>query len=327
MTVLNAPFVVGIDIGGTHLRAADVDVHGKILASKRREIVRRDPQGLLEQIAEAIEALRAVNPYPTRVPIGLGLAGQLNTHTGVVAVAPNLGWNNIAFGDLFAKRFLQPVRLVNDLNAITVGESLFGAGHGAEHVACVFVGTGVGMGAVSHGVLIEGVQGVATELGHIKVDSPKTGRACGCGEFGCLEAYCSGRHLPDLFREKHQSYLDSPLMQRALQDPQLRLGADTIETATRAGDPAAINLWEDIALKLGRAIGNVVTIFNSQILVLGGGVLRSAPSLEQRVIAHIKAITAKPALSSLQIRHTTLGEDAGVIGAASIARRDANLVA
>lgn len=325
MTVLHAPFVTGIDIGGTHLRAADVDVHGKILASERRPITQRDPESLLEQIADAIEALRTVNPYATRVPIGLGLAGQLNTHTGVVAVAPNLGWRNIAFGAMFVQRFGQPVRLVNDLNAITVGESVFGAGHGAEHVACVFVGTGVGMGAVAHGILLEGVQGVATELGHIKVDSPTTGRACGCGELGCLEAYCSGRHLPALFREQHANYPDSSLMQQALADPQMRLGADTLEAAARAGDLAAIHLWEAIGARLGCAIGNVITIFNSQILVLGGGVLRSAPSLEQRVIDQIRATTAKPALSSLQIRHTALGEDAGVLGAASIARRDANL--
>ncbi|MEZ4273105.1 MAG: ROK family protein [Myxococcota bacterium] len=119
---------------------------------------------------------------------------------------------------MLAAQFGRPVRLVNDLNAICAGEAAVGGGQGSHHVMCVFVGTGVGMGAVSHGRVVEGADGLATELGHIKVQSPETGRLCGCGGRGCLEAYTSGRHLPALLQQKIDAGC-APHRARPLQTP------------------------------------------------------------------------------------------------------------
>lgn len=309
-------FSVGIDVGGTHLRAVLVGSDGKVHASSHQKIVARDPQGLLHTIAAAVEALQ---PGKTEFPIGLGIAGPVHTRTGVVAVAPNLGWRNVAFGSMLLAHYGRPVRLVNDLNAITVGEGMYGAGGGAKHVLCVFVGTGVGMGAVSHGQLVEGWDGLATELGHIKVNFTPDARLCGCGERGCLEAHSSGRHLPEMLQSVIARGVacglgqsDSPLTKA--------VAADSIEAAAQAGDPACLALWDEIGETLGRAIGNTVTLFNSEVLILGGGVLTSAPSLKARVVRGIHAYAARPALASLRIADTVLGEQAGAIGAAMLAR-------
>jgi glucokinase len=266
---------LGIDIGGTHLRGAIVDAQGNIRNSVRHSLSERDPESLINHIAQVHQELGVTEAQP----IGIGLAAQLWIETGVVAVAPNLHWFDVPFGEMLRARFKQSTRLVNDLNAITVGETIKGAGEGMRDVMCVFVGTGVGMGAVVQGQVIEGADGLATELGHIKVGSVKTGRQCGCGERGCLEAYTSGRHLPDMLLAKVAEGLESPFVSSAHGDPK-QLNAANIEAAALQGDPAAKALWHEVCDHLSSCIGTAITLFNPRVLVLGGGVLTRAPSLK-----------------------------------------------
>jgi glucokinase len=307
---------LGIDVGGTHVRAAVVDAAGKILRHTRHNLTKRDPDSLLQVVAEMRAELGFTPQDP--IPMGMGLAAVLWIETGLVAVAPNLSWFDVPFGDMLEKRFGQRVRMVNDLNAIAVGEGFSGAGEGASDVVCVFVGTGVGMGAVVRGHVIEGADGLATELGHTKIESVTAGRACGCGERGCLEAYTSGRHLPDLLLAKVAEGLKSPLVDAAGGKPE-KMTAGHIEAAAQANDPAAMALWEDITERLARSIGNTMTLFNPRVLVLGGGVLVSAPSLKAAVSQRIKNYAGRPQQKNLIIRDTKLADDAGVIGAALLA--------
>ena len=163
---------VGVDVGGTHLRVALITPAGQIVRSVRQKLSDRSPQDLLAQLERGIEALQ---PPPGPLPLGIGLAAQVEVATGHVVVAPNLGWNNVPFGRMLREHFGAHVRMVNDLNAIAFGETRYGAGLGVHDLLCVFVGTGVGMGAVVAGQVIEGADGLATELGHVKVASPETG--------------------------------------------------------------------------------------------------------------------------------------------------------
>ena len=319
-----ADVMLGVDVGGTHIRVAVVDTSGKILKSVRHNLTERDPQSLLDKF----DAMRGELGYgdDDDLPIGMGLAGQIWIDSGTVVVAPNLGWHNVAFGDMLKRRFKQRVRLVNDLNAIAVGESLYGAGEGAHDVICVFVGTGVGMGAVVHGQVMEGGDGLATELGHTKVASVTEGRLCGCGERGCLEAYTSGRHLPELLAEKVAAGMPSRLFE-SVKGQLDALQARQMDEAASDGDAAARAVWDDVCEHLARAIGNTITLFNPRVLVLGGGVLVSAPNLKKRLAQRLQAYAARPAWERLKVRDTVLADDAGVIGSAmlaSFARRGAD---
>ncbi|RYE92769.1 MAG: ROK family protein, partial [Oxalobacteraceae bacterium] len=170
----------------------------------------------------------------------------------------------------------------------------------------------------AHNIVVEGADGLATELGHIKVADPQHGRLCGCGEHGCLEAYASGRHLPELLREQVRAGKPSPLYE-AHRDDLTALGADAIDRAAAGGDAGAQALWDEVAERLGCAIGNVVTVFNPRVLVLGGGVMNSAPRLRQAVTQKLRSYAARPAQTHLQVEETRLGDDSGIIGAAYLA--------
>ena len=306
---------LGVDIGGTHLRIALVDGEGGILKAERYLLDDRSPEALLGLIKKGRADLGVTDGA---LPMGIGLAGQIWLETGVVAVGPNLGWFDVPFGAMLKSAF-GSVRLVNDLNAITVGEAVRGAGAGSRDVVCVFVGTGVGMGAVVGGRVIEGADGLATELGHTKVASVRHGRQCGCGERGCLEAYTSGRHLPELLAEKVKGGLASPLFDSVKGDLN-KLDAVSIDAAFEAQDAAAVALWEDISELLARSMGDMVTVFNPRVLVLGGGVLVHGKHLKKLVLERIGDHAARPAQKKLKICNTTLGDDAGIVGAALTAR-------
>jgi len=302
---------LGIDIGGTHLRAAVVAVDGTVIRSLHRKLPVHDPAGVLQQVLAARQALE----YP-QGPIGIGLAACMLLAQGLVTVAPNLGWVNVPFGDMLKQHLGQPVRLVNDLDAITMGEARFGAGAGASDVVCMFLGTGLGMGALVHGTLLEGADGLATELGHIRIASVTDGRRCGCGQRGCLEAYTSGRHLPELLLAKIAEGVPCALANQ----PAETVNAAAIEAAAQRGDQACCQLWQDIGTRVAQALGCVVTLLNPRVLVLGGGVLTAAPSLLQQVCAQLTQYAAPPVLANLRVSEARLGDIAGVVGAACLAR-------
>jgi len=304
---------IGIDIGGSNLRAAVVDATGSISRSVKRAVGGREPEAILADLASMLEELAP----PAGSPMGVGFPALLRVPEGIVVNAPNLGWQSVPLRALLEARFGRRVRLVNDLDAITAGEAAMGAARGARHVVCVFVGTGVGMGALVDGRLLEGLHGLATELGHTKIDRSASARLCGCGERGCLEAYVSGRHLPDIVlgcvaAGASTSLIDGPA-------DVARLDAGRIEAAALAKDGVALEVWATVARTLGTAIGNLVTLFNPEVVVLGGGVLEAAPGLRARVAADLRACAARPHLEDLRVVDSVLGDDAGLIGAAMLA--------
>ena len=272
-------YTASLDIGGTNLRAALVGSDGQIVRSLRRPILERSPADVLSQISTVLAEL---GPEAKDAPLGVGFAAMIESPGGIVVNSPNLGWLNVPFGDMLRDEFGQKVRLLNDLNAITIGEAQRGAGQGADNVICVFVGTGVGMGAIVQGQLLEGAAGMATELGHTKIDSVEHGRACGCGSRGCLETYTAGRYLPGLAEDLLSEFAD-PSLRRWFDAYGPKLNSTHIEAAVKNGNPLAIKLWGQIAARLGRSISSVVAVTNPSVVVLGGGVLFGAPGLSAKV--------------------------------------------
>ncbi len=294
---------VAVDIGGTSMRVGLVDQKGAVKQLQKERIGARSPDDVLGQLKTLVDGLNVAEG----LPIGIGLPAELQPSTGEVVCAPNLGWRDVPFAELARQRLARSVTIINDLNAITLGEATVGAARGCADVLCVYVGTGVGMGIVSAGELLLGSHGFAGELGHVKVDHSRTGRRCGCGDRGCLEAYVSGGHLSGLYQEKSGVQVATSIE------------AHEIEAAGNAGDRAAMELWEETSEHLAWGIMNAVTLFNPERVVLGGGVLEAAPRLREKIKTKIPGMSQRRAIQTLQIVNAACGDDAGVIGAGLMA--------
>jgi glucokinase len=304
---------VGIDLGGTNLRAALVSVSdGKILQQTKRKLEQREP----DQVARAIAELTAeVDPDRKRTGVGIGIAAMLRGFTGVVVNAPNLGWREVDFRSLVKSALADgaPVELYNDLNAIALGEQRYGAGRGHKDVLCVYVGTGVGAGLVLDGRLYSGASHLAGELGHVKVVL-ENGRLCGCGARGCLEAYTSGTHIAQRAREELATRTSAAV---ELAGSREAVHAGHLDEAARRGDAYALGLWDEISRTLGLALGAAVTLVNPSRLVTGGGVFTGAPLLAEKVRERLRVAANAPSLVGFDIVETNLGDHAGVLGASA----------
>jgi glucokinase len=315
------PLALGVDLGGTNARAAVVDVDsGEIVAAHKEPLRDRAPARVVETVARALAQAAGAAALEVRSAgsIGVGVAGQCLGASGVVLNAPNLGWRDVAFGDLLRAAVGVPVRIANDLSVAAWGEKRFGAARGIDDVALVFVGSGVGAGLIVGGRLHEGAQGVAGEFGHVKVRpvrAEQEPRACGCGQRGCLEAYTSGMNVAARVREEIAAGAKTSILALAGGDP-ARISAALVEEAWRAGDPYARALWEEVSDLLGTAVANLVTLLNPARLILGGGVLLGCPGLVDLVRARFDAAVSRSATKGLTVEHAWLGDDAGVVGAA-----------
>lgn len=308
--------VLAFDIGGTNLRGAIVDAEGRVVADARVPSLALSP----EEVARAAGALARELEHRAGVVVkraGAGVAAMLPEPGDVVENAPNLGWRNAPLKRLLREALDgRPVDLFNDLDAIAYGEAAFGAARGSRHVLCVFVGTGVGAGIIIDNRLLRGHRGVAAEFGHVRV-VPNGGRACGCGAFGCLEAYVGGAQL----LERIQAAIAAG---KAARVAELAGGGTAhvshVDRAASEGDPWASALWEETETFLSVALANLVTVLNPETLVLGGGVLARAPHLWSRVKASVPRYTNAVALTGFSIVDAGLGDDAGLVGAAALSR-------
>jgi glucokinase len=306
---------LGIDLGGTFARAAVVDEQGKILAATKKALGARDPSSVVQVIAQAARA--AVESARTPVKsCGIGAAGQIHAESGLMRVAPNLGWRDVPLAEMLGKSLGYSVRLVNDLAAAAWGELHAGAGRGAQDMYTVFVGSGVGSAIIAGGRLVTGSGGVAAELGHTKV--MPNGRKCGCGETGCLEAYVGGHNLIAQTRELLAEGR-SRMLQELTGGDLARVTPTMLEQAAEAGESEARVVYERASLMLTLAVANQVTVLNPARLILGGGVLAHCPGLRRRVVEGVQTYTSTTAREGLIITDAELGDDSGIIGAALLA--------
>lgn len=319
---------LGVDLGGTNVRAAVVDAGtGAVRAVAREALVDRSPEAVAEAVARVVAGAAGADGARRFGAVGVGVAGQVLGASGLVLNAPNLGWRDVPFAGLLEGRLGAAVRVVNDLSAAAWGESRFGAARGTRDALVVFVGTGVGSGLVLGGRLHEGARGVAGELGHVKVRPLRPGEAlrrCGCGAVGCLEAYAGGANVAARVRAELAAGARSSIGDLTGGDLS-RVGAAQVEQAAAAGDAYARRLWEEVGELLGSAVAAAVTLLNPQRVVLGGGVLLRSPTLLELVEWRVRGETSRSAAAALELARAELGDDAGVVGAAllgALARRD-----
>jgi glucokinase len=315
---------IGVDIGGTKIAGGLVDADGTVLARARRDTPARSSDGVIDAIASVTAELSAAASATGVGPVeavGLGAAGFVDETRSIVRFAPNLGWQEEHLSDQVAARCGLPVVVENDANAAAWGEYRFGAGRGHDSVIAVTVGTGIGGGIVERGSLVRGAHGMAAEFGHL-VRVPE-GRLCGCGRRGCWEQYASGNAL---VREARELAAD----RRSDADILLGLGDGTpegvsgknITDAARAGDPVALEAFDRIGRWLGEGLADVAALFDPAVFVIGGGVSEAGDLLLAPTrSAFIGALPARAHRPIVEVLAATLGNDAGVVGAADLARR------
>ena len=303
---------VGVDLGGSNVRVGIVDSNGRVQAQVRRRVADPAPEPVVALIFSGIsEALEQASLGIDDVSgIGVGAAAQLRGDSGVVAVSPNLGWREVPLGELLAKALDRSVLVVNDVEAITWGEVRFGSARGHKDVLGVYVGTGVGGGLVMDGRLIRGASGVALEIGHVKV-RPEDGAACGCGGRGCLEAYLGGANLTR--RLEAQAQGDWPALKN-----QAPIHPGAVEQLVAESDPRAVDLFRRLSRDLGGVLAGAVTLLNPSALILDGTVMRGCPTLRRWALEVMETRALGVALESLSVFSGELGDQAGVIGAASL---------
>lgn len=296
-----SPRTLGVDLGGTKIEVALVEPGGDPVYTRRA--FRRlptdaadGPEAVVASVAAAAREVLAEAGVDRVLGAGVGVAGQVDAPRGVVRSSPNLpGWNDFPLGPSLAERLGLPVVVTNDVNAAALGEQVAGAGRGVDDVVVVFAGTGVGGGVVAGGRLVEGAGGYASELGHMPIVAG--GRRCTCGNLGCLEAYCGGWALAERARE---AGVDVPL------DPAV---------------PAARAIVEEAGRHLGAGLVGAIHLLNPRRVILGGGVIESLPRIAEIAEAEVRARAIPVFLEGLEIVPPALGAEAGVIGAAHLARQ------
>jgi len=228
--------------------------------------------------------------------------------------APNLKWRDVPLKARLEARFSLPVWVENDVRAAAWGEFRFGAGRGARSLVAVFVGTGVGSGAILDGHLWRGALNAAGEIGHTQV--VPDGLPCGCGQRGCLEAYASGSGFIRRFEAALAAGTSTTLRARTGGEAS-KLTALQVARAAAEGDRLAREFWEDAVRYLTLALANAVTLLNPERLVLGGGVVETVPALVEAVTTAIQARTTLMA-RVVTVHRAELGDWAGVVGAAAL---------
>ena len=309
-----AAAAIGVDLGGTALRAAIVAADGAVLAHAEEATRAADgPAAIVGQIAALVGRVRAARPDVPVAGLGVGSPGPLDAAAGVVHHAPTLaGWRDVPLRDLLAARPGLEVRLENDANVATLAEWRFGAGRGLADVVYVTVSTGIGGGVVADGRLLSGRRGLAAEVGHMAItDRPVP---CGCGGTGCWEALASGPSLARLAAAAAAAEPASSLARLLTERP---LTARDVATAATAGDALARRLMRDEARWLGIGFANLLHLYSPAVIVVGGGLASAWETMRPEIERTVRT-RAMPAYRDVPVAPSALGPRAGVVGAASL---------
>ena len=311
---------IGIDLGGTGIKAGVVDENGNILvkdscptgAERGYEAVVRDMASLAKSVAEksghALSDIRA---------IGIGLPGIMDQRTGIVPFCTNLAWHEVPLIAEMGKYTDVPVYADNDATVAALAESVAGvsAGHGSS--VFVTLGTGVGGGVILNGKVFSGSHGVATEIGHIvTVDG---GELCTCGKRGCWERYASATALIREGRRLCERKPDTRLLKAVNGDAQAITAKHVIDLA-KAGDPDCSALFDDYVHHLCVGLVNLINVYDPEVIALGGGVSHSGQFLLDAINAKLPGMVFFKTMPYAEIALAKLTNDAGIIGAAMLGK-------
>ncbi len=312
-------YSIGIDVGGTKVLGGVVDENGKVLATARKDTPHQGGKALTSAIADIAKELLAQHKVSS---VGVSAAGFVSSDRKTMLATPNIpDWNGVDLDSELTELIGLRVVIENDANAAAWGEATFGAGRDQEHMMMLTVGTGIGGGIVVNGQLYRGAFGIAAEFGHLRV--VPDGHLCGCGARGCFEQYASGNAL---LRHAREAINASPEVARNLlsrgDGTVAGLTGQAITEAARDGDPVALAAFNTTGQWLGAGIASLSVLLDPACVVIGGGVIDAgeillAPTRES--LHRNMPFAGKHPYP--QIIAAQLGNEAGLVGVADLARR------
>ncbi len=311
-------YYLGVDLGGTNIKAALVTADGEIVKEASTPTnLPRTAQAVCDDIAALCLQLAAGEPVAA---IGVGCPGTVDD--GVVLYSNNLDWHDFAMANYLKAKTNLPVCIGNDANVAALGEALVGCGHNAESTVVVTLGTGVGAGVVQGGKLLTGYTGAASEAGHMVILDTPNAPMCTCGRPGCLEALASATALIRMTREARRAHPESML--NTLAPTESDVNGRTAFDAAAQGDAAAQTIVDSYIHYLAVGVANLINIFFPEVIGLSGGVANQGENLLGPLRTAVEPMVFGHSFAKKHTRITTctLGYRAGVIGAALLAKQE-----
>ncbi|GKS12072.1 glucokinase [Paenibacillus chitinolyticus] len=306
---------VGVDLGGTSIKVGLCDEQGKLIQTYEGPTgTEHGPDFVLDRIVEYVHRIVDESPYEWEqvAGIGAGIAGFMDIPTGFVELSPNLGWRNIAVKKTLEEKLGKTVKIDNDANVAALGEAWGGAGRGIPNLVCYTLGTGVGGGIIINGKIYQGFNGMAGELGHMSVVPDIEAIACNCGQSGCLETVSSATGIVRMANDAKERGDRTSL---ALIE---KITAKDVFDAAKSGDEVAVRIVNRAAYYIGKSMAAVAVTVNPQRFIIGGGVSKAGEILFNPIRETFRKLTPERAYTGVEIVPATLGNDAGVVGAAGL---------
>jgi glucokinase len=314
--------VVAIDIGGTKYIVAIVDSKGSILARVyKHTFSSQGPKMVTARLMSTVSEVIALAGIKRERLSGIAVAyaGLVDIDKGLVTEAPNLPhWNNVPLRDMLVEKFDMPAFVINDASAAALGEHRLGAGKGLSNLIFITVSTGIGGGIIINGELYNGTDGCAGEIGHTIVQLDD-GPQCSCGRYGCWESLASGTAIARMAKERLRNGEKSILPDMCHNAIDL-IKAEDVAAGARKGDALCRDVINTAGRYLGVGLGNLVNIFNPQMIIIGGGVSGMGEMILRPARRSMKDYAFKLPAKTVRIVKAGLGVDSGLVGAAIYAQ-------
>jgi glucokinase len=311
---VNSPEAIGVDLGGTKMLVGSL-IGTEALWESREASTGQTEEELVELLVREVNEAHAARPEA--VAVGLGIPATVNHDEGIAVSAVNLPLADLPIRDLVADRVGLPVFVDNDANVAALAEHLYGAGRGADDVVMLTIGTGIGGGLILNGEIYRGASGAGAELGHTVIDI--NGPPCqgNCPGRGCIETLASGTAIGREGKAAAESDPDSVLATMLAEGHPV--DGKAVTEAALAGDPTAISVFDLVGTRLGVALASFANTFEPNVIVVGGGVMAAGDLLLDPALGTLKERALRP-MNETPVVAAELGPDAGMIGAAAMAR-------
>jgi glucokinase len=301
-------FIISIDLGGTNLKVAVLNTDYKIKDSRflnTKEL--RNKEELVAAIVEAIGAVKKRNKISndTVLGVGIGVPGPVDEKKGIVHFFPNIpGWKEVNLKSILEKKLGLPVFLDNDAKLMTLAEHKLGNARDFRNALCLTLGTGVGAGLILNGALFRGSDNAAGEIGHLPIN--EIGPRCNCGGTACLEAYIGNNKILSQAKTKFRR----------------DISLEELSSLAKKGNLKALEVWAEVAKRLGIALSSAVNLLNLEAVVIGGGVSNAGKVLFDKVKETLKYRAMSVQAKRVKIFRAKLGSEAGLIGAAVLVKQE-----
>jgi glucokinase len=316
-------YYVGLDVGGTSMKASVVDETGKAARSVSlpTEAYKGQEYGLARMAEVIRRAIAAAGRQPRDIAgIGVATPGTMDIPAGIILDPPNLRpWQNVPVRQYIHETFGVPTAFQNDANAAALGEFWVGAGREVGSLVMFTLGTGIGGGIILFDRVLEGKHSHGAEIGHMKIEMTNP-RQCGCGRWGCLEAYASATAVVKRAREALAADKVDSRLKEVVSQADAELTARAVFEAAAAGDALAAKLVDETAYYLAVGAMNMMHVIDPEMVAFGGGMIAAGETFLNRIRGHVRQLGFPVLAEHTQIRYAQLGSDAGSIGAAACAR-------